>query len=103
MWTGTRSAPSAHACERHPSTLARTLCLPPILGVSPAVKPFLLQPLMDRHDLDRICYFDPDIRVHGDLSPISELLDDRTMVVTPHITDPMPRDGRRPSETEILM
>jgi|SRR5215218_448396 len=84
-------------------TLDRMLCLYSILELSTAVKPFLLQWLMDTHDLDRISYFDPDIRVHGDLSPISDLLDDHTMVVTPHITEPMPRDGNRPSETEILM
>ena len=81
----------------------RMVCLYSVLELSTAVKPSFLRWLMDERGLERVAYMDPDIRVHGDLSEIDRLLESNTMVVTPHLTEPMPRDGRRPSETEILM
>ncbi len=84
-------------------TFDEMVCLYSVLELSTAVKPFLLTHLMEQRGIERIAYLDPDIRVHGDLSEIERLLATKTMVVTPHLTDPMPRDGRRPSETEILM
>jgi glycosyltransferase involved in cell wall biosynthesis len=84
-------------------TFDRMVCLYSILELSTAVKPSFLQYLMDERGLERVAYVDPDIRVHGDLSEIGRLLGEHTMVVTPHLTEPMPRDGRRPSETELLM
>jgi glycosyltransferase involved in cell wall biosynthesis len=84
-------------------TFDQMVCLYSVLEFSTAVKPFFLAHLMERHGLERVAYMDPDIRVHGDLSEIDRLLETNTMVVTPHLTEPMPRDGRHPSETEILM
>ena len=84
-------------------TFDQMVCLYSVLELSTAVKPFFLTHLLDRRGLERVAYMDPDIRVHGDLSEIDRLLTESTMVVTPHLTEPMPRDDRRPSETEILM
>jgi glycosyltransferase involved in cell wall biosynthesis len=84
-------------------TFDQMVCLYSVLELSTAVKPFFLTHLTERVGLDKIAYVDPDIQVHDDLSEIERLLDDHTMVVTPHLTEPLPRDGRRPSETEILM
>jgi len=84
-------------------TFDRMVCLYSVLELSTAVKPSFLEYLMEQRGLERVAYMDPDIRVHGDLSEIERLLGENTMVVTPHLTEPMPRDGLRPTETEILM
>jgi glycosyltransferase involved in cell wall biosynthesis len=84
-------------------TFDQMVCLYSVLELSTAVKPFFLAHLMEQRGLERVAYLDPDIRVHGDLSEIERLLADNTMVVTPHLTEPLPRDGHHPTETEILM
>ena len=74
-----------------------------VLELSTAVKPWLLRHLLKERGLDRIVYLDPDIRLYDDLAEVDRLLNGNHMVVTPHLTDPMPRDGRKPSETDILI
>src|SRR5919206_1408179 len=74
-----------------------------VLELSTAVKPWLLRHLLKERGLDRIVYLDPDIRLYDDLAEVDRLLNGNHMVVIPHLTDPMPRDGRRPSETDILI
>jgi len=81
----------------------RMAALYTVLELSTAVKPWLLRSLLARPELDRIAYVDPDIEFHDSMEEVERLLDDYNVVVTPHITDPMPRDGARPSETELLM
>jgi glycosyltransferase involved in cell wall biosynthesis len=71
-----------------------------ILELNTAVKPYLLTYLRDRHDLDRIFYFDPDIMIHDRLSRLEEVLDRHLAVMTPHITEPLDNKGR-PAERFI--
>ncbi len=73
-----------------------------ILELNTAVKPYLLEHLHRTSGCERICYFDPDILVTGDLSPIYETLDDAEMVLTPHILEPLDDDGH-PTERDFLL
>lgn len=73
-----------------------------VLELSTAVKPWLLRFLLDRDD-DHVIYLDPDIQLFSSLEPIAELAREHGIVLTPHLTTAMPRDGRRPNEQDILM
>lgn len=65
-----------------------------------ATKPWLLQCLLDE-GRDHIMYFDPDIWVMGDLSDLADAARAHSIVLTPHVTKPMARDGLRPTETDV--
>ena len=73
-----------------------------VLELSTAVKPWLLKHLLGERGIERLAYLDPDIQIFDPLSEVEALLRDNELVVTPHATEPMPRDGRKPSEVEIL-
>jgi len=74
-----------------------------VLEFSTAVKPWLLRYLLEERGLERVAYFDPDIRVYDRLDEIEELSREHELVLIPHITSPLPRDGERPSEADILI
>jgi glycosyltransferase involved in cell wall biosynthesis len=74
-----------------------------VLELSTAVKPWLLKHLLRQHGVGRLTYLDPDIQVFSSLEEIDELLAEHAVVVNPHLTDPMPRDGKYPAETDILV
>ena len=74
-----------------------------VLELSTAVKPWLLRVLMERTPGRGIVYLDPDIEVFSSLEAIEELMGEHGLVLIPHVTAPMPRDGRKPSETDILI
>lgn len=73
-----------------------------ILELNTAVKPYLLAYLNDEIGLDKAFYFDPDILVLSTLTSLEQQLQRSTMVLTPHITEPLD-DAQRPSERIILM
>ncbi len=66
-----------------------------------AVKPWLLQTLL-RTGATAVIYFDPDIEIFAPLDDIGELARQHTIVLTPHVTEPIPRDNLRITESEIL-
>ncbi len=66
-----------------------------------ALKPWLLDRLSKDHT-EGVLYLDPDIRVFSSLSEVSSLARDHGIVLTPHATAPMPRDGLMTEETSIL-
>ncbi|MCG8458085.1 MAG: hypothetical protein MI919_17550, partial [Holophagales bacterium] len=72
-----------------------------ILEANTAVKPYFLEHLFDTHGLDKLVYLDPDILITGSLETLSHLLDRHSVVLTPHLTDPID-DGAYPSEQAIL-
>jgi glycosyltransferase involved in cell wall biosynthesis len=72
-----------------------------ILELNTAVKPYFLEHLFTHHGARKLVYLDPDIMVFNSLQPLAELLDRYAIVLTPHLTDAV-RDGRKPSEIEIL-
>ncbi len=72
-----------------------------VLELSTAVKPWLLQHLLESDDV--VCFLDPDIEVFGSLARIESLARRHTIVLTPHTTTPLPRDGLVPSEKTIRL
>jgi glycosyltransferase involved in cell wall biosynthesis len=72
-----------------------------VLEMSTAVKPWFLRQLLE--DNDHVVYLDPDIRIYDSCDPVVELARSHGMVLTPHNVEAMPRDGRRPSEADILI
>lgn len=74
-----------------------------VLELSTAVKPWLLRHMLRHHDNGGVCYFDPDIRIYSRMEELEANLVPDSVVLTPHLTEAMPRDGARPSETDILV
>jgi len=72
-----------------------------VLELSTAVKPWLLRWLLARED--HVFYLDPDIQLFSSLEDVAALAREHGVVLTPHLTAPMPRDGNRPNEQDILM
>ena len=72
-----------------------------MLELATAVKPWLLQHLLETDDV--VCYLDPDIEVFASLDEIERLALRHSIVLTPHTTTPMPRDGLIPSEQTIRL
>jgi glycosyltransferase involved in cell wall biosynthesis len=72
-----------------------------VLELSTAVKPWLLRRLL--RDSDHAVYLDPDTRLYAPLDGLDRLAVDHGIVLTPHNVAAMPRDGKRPSETDILV
>jgi glycosyltransferase involved in cell wall biosynthesis/lipopolysaccharide biosynthesis glycosyltransferase len=74
-----------------------------VIELNTAVKPYLLAHLMEHREIDRLIYFDPDILVVDRLSEAWDLLDKHSIVLTPHLTEPVEDDGKKPSEIDILL
>ena len=74
-----------------------------ILELSTAVKPWFLRHLIDKHDSGRVAYLDPDIEVTESLQPVDDLIAEHGIVLIPHLTAPIPDDGEKPAETDILI
>ena len=73
-----------------------------ILELNTAVKPYALQQLFGR-GYDQVLYFDPDILLFAPLAPVLEALDGHAVVLTPHMTSPLPEgDDKHPDEHHIM-
>src|SRR4051812_34993655 len=72
-----------------------------VTELSTAVKPWLLRTLLDRYG--SISYFDPDICVYTSLAELDERVREHGIVLLPHLTGPIPLDGKHPSENDILV
>jgi len=73
-----------------------------ILECNTATKPFFLEYLLDTYGLPNVVYLDPDIQVFRRLDELHHLVCEHSIVVTPHMTEPVD-DGRFPGEIEILL
>jgi glycosyltransferase involved in cell wall biosynthesis len=73
-----------------------------LMELATAVKPWLLRQLLTQDDGGVVAYLDPDIRVYAPLDEVSSLAQRYGIVLTPHVTAPMPRDGRKVDESTIL-
>lgn len=64
---------------------ARQLCFKyNVTELCTAVKPAAARRIMDRFGADRVCYLDPDIAVFDSLAALDRLLDDTSILLTPH-------------------
>src|SRR5207244_229552 len=73
-----------------------------ILELNTAVKPYFLAYLRRRTGCERVCYFDPDILVLGELGDLYRRLEENDLLLTPHITEPI-TDNAQPSERNVLV
>jgi hypothetical protein len=65
-----------------------------VTELSTSVKPLFLRSLTRIHEAS-VIYLDPDIRVFGSLAHVTRLADAHGLVLTPHMTGPIPDDGRQ--------
>ena len=72
-----------------------------VTELSTALKPWLLRYLIKR-GRGPIVYLDPDIEIFASLEEIARLARRHSMVLTPHLTAPLPRDNLELSEDTIL-
>jgi GT2 family glycosyltransferase len=68
-----------------------------------ALKPSLLMLLLNRYHEEEVLYFDSDILVTSRFEALMACLPSANIVLTPHLLKPIPLDGFRPSEKEILI
>jgi glycosyltransferase involved in cell wall biosynthesis len=73
-----------------------------VMELATALKPTLLRLLLERTGGEPVVYLDPDILVLAALDEVAPLAKKHGIVLTPHTVTPMPRDGRKPSETDIM-
>ena len=73
-----------------------------VLEASTAVKPYLLNYLFREHGIEKLLYIDPDILILNSLSNLSAYLDSSNVLLTPHLLEPIPDDGRRQTEHDII-
>ncbi len=59
-----------------------------IVELATAIKPFALLKIMETFDVEKIIYLDPDIVVFSPLDDILEALEECSMLLTPHLTEP---------------
>jgi glycosyltransferase involved in cell wall biosynthesis len=74
-----------------------------VLELNTAAKPYLLAHLLRTYGPRKLVYFDPDILVLRRLDALASTLDRSNIVLTPHITQPYPLDGKRLNELTILL
>lgn len=72
-----------------------------VTELSTALKPSALKTLF-KNGSEKVIYLDPDIQVFDLLSEVDQALDRSPIVLTPHNLEPIPRDGLRPTEADIL-
>ena len=72
-----------------------------VTELATAVKPWLLRNLV-AHTEGPVLYLDPDIEVYAPLDNLWEQAERHAIAVTPHLHRPLPRDGHRPNEADIL-
>ena len=74
-----------------------------IIEFNTAVKASAFKHLIAQNpDAESIYYLDPDLYFYGALTETNTLLKQRSGVLTPHILNPIPRDGKQPDENTFL-
>jgi hypothetical protein len=72
-----------------------------VLELNTAVKPYFMAHLLEKYGIGKLIYLDPDILVTGGLAAVGRLLDEYSIVLTPHLTAPI-EDEAKPTELDIL-
>ena len=73
-----------------------------ILELNTAVKPYFLSHLLEEYGFKKLIYLDPDIVITENLSELSRLLDQHSIILTPHLTAQID-DSYKPTELDILL
>ena len=74
-----------------------------VVELSTAVKPWLMRWLLAGSPDHMAVYLDPDVRLYAPLDEMFAAVSEHGLVLSPHSLDPMPRDGKRPNEQDILI
>jgi glycosyltransferase involved in cell wall biosynthesis/SAM-dependent methyltransferase len=74
-----------------------------VVEFSTAVKPWLLRHLLERPGSEAVTYLDPDIWIASSLAEVDRQAKEHGIVLNPHFTSPLPRDGLKPSDEDILI
>jgi hypothetical protein len=72
-----------------------------VTELSTALKPTALKTLLAKGS-KKVIYLDPDIEIFGELSELELALESNEIVLTPHTLNPIPQDGLRPTDIEIM-
>lgn len=83
-----------------PDEFARMAAAYTVTELSTALKPWLLRWALKQADV--ALYLDPDIEVYAPLPDLAERALRHGIMLTPHVLAPMPRDGLRPTEADIM-
>lgn len=59
-----------------------------IVELSTAIKPFVLQKLLEREDVGRVLYFDPDMVLFSRVDDLLDALEHASVILTPHQVEP---------------
>ncbi|MFR9166884.1 MAG: hypothetical protein ACLVKO_11960 [Dysgonomonas sp.] len=74
-----------------------------IIELNTATKPYYFQYFLKTYqDIDYIFYLDPDIQVFNSFSILEKELENKDILLTPHITTPLPNDKKVPNENLFL-
>jgi GT2 family glycosyltransferase/glycosyltransferase involved in cell wall biosynthesis len=66
-----------------------------------SLKPFLLRHLLEREGT--VVYLDSDVRLFAPFDGLREALEANSVLLTPHLLEPLPEDGYEPGELAILL
>ncbi|MBV8914479.1 MAG: glycosyltransferase [Acetobacteraceae bacterium] len=64
-------------------------------------KPWVMQHLIRHGPESVVVYLDPDTLIYGPLTELESAARDHAAVLVPWLTQPLPRDGRRPTALEL--
>lgn len=67
-----------------------------------AVKPWVLRLLLDR-GAAAVLFLDPDVEVFAPVDDFWKTASETEVLLVPHLLRPLPRDGMRPTEDQILL
>jgi len=74
-----------------------------ILELCTAVKPFFMEYIFEHYPVKKLLYLDPDILVTNPLDEILNLLNTNSIIITPHITNPISiNDKATPDEITFM-
>ncbi|QGG96332.1 glycosyltransferase [Actinomarinicola tropica] len=73
-----------------------------VTEMATAVKPALLRHLLERYG-EPVMYLDPDIVVFDSIEAAHDLARRTPIVLTPHVLSPLPRDGARVRDEDLLV
>ncbi len=74
-----------------------------IVEACTGLKPYFLDYLFSKYKLRKLAYFDPDILITASLNELAALLDEYSIILTPHMLEPIPlNDQYRPREVDLL-
>jgi len=67
-----------------------------------ALKPYFCEHLFKTYNMRKLVYLDSDIYVTTNMDELNNLLEESSIILTPHITTQLPSDGFQPDELTFL-